>query len=521
VPTAAGSLLEDYGHINLTPQRDDLVPDIINPQAVSPTPSSPPSATLQIRQFNAEKTIANYRQNLSQLVKNTHLHKDNFGAGLLAILQQFSSSKSTYDTLVTSLPQLFSDLSDENIIAIYQKIKTDLTIIKRSQRQLLKKIDDLLASFPDGNNWYRLLGAWQILVNPSFHHLVIENSWLETLAKQALELLGDFWRTQILQFPPSSSLVDFFHQYHHHLQQIGVTLTSTQQNQFITFLTPIIQNFIAQNTPSPPNPAPHPSSSIHSQAQEEKINQLNDQLTLLEKQHQRLISEKQKITTQHQQLSDSSSQTITKLQTQIADLNSRNQALTTNLKKAQQDNYLLRQMQNVPQEQFTTLENKFIKLQTKLQESQHFLKQFQLNNEELIIANAALKQENWRLKHINIFPQEQPPPPVSTPEPLSPPTPLSHSLPIFPYTDDAPLTAPDLPPLSSSKSPTPAPVIPLTAKQNRFHSLGLTKNLLNPNFPLAQKTKQVLTFSLIQNQLAQVLGGSLFALERARHPHSN
>jgi hypothetical protein len=130
---------------------------------------------------------------------------------------------------------------------------------------------------------------------------------------------------------------------------------------------------------------------------------------------------------------------------------------------------------------------------------------------------ANIKQENWRLETTNVFERPSEARGEARVEVESLPPVVETILGRAPrQLNETPLLEPELPPTGVEEKKEEVETLPeLDEKTQRFVSLGLPEKRLSQEFPLCSRMGQELSFVVLREELARVLGGTLFALERA------
>ncbi len=159
---------------------------------VNATPKTGSTGTLDVEA--ALKTLTAEYDRLHVFADIT-LDKDDFVPDLTAILDVLSTPREEYTRLMAHLDHILTDKdkTDETAQLAAMADKAD-----KQRAALCTKIDKLLISFTAGNNWYRVLAAWELFHRDRFRAFVAKKSWCDTLSHQAATLLTDTQKADLV-----------------------------------------------------------------------------------------------------------------------------------------------------------------------------------------------------------------------------------------------------------------------------------------------------------------------------------
>ena len=383
-----------------------------------------------------EKILDSHLAQLRQFAKTLSLHKDDFAPGLVSLLDTLTNAYPEYDAAVSNLNQLFADQTDLSTSMLEKKLRTITDKVAKTRANLENKVDQLIDSFPIGNNWYRLLAAWEILITPEYSLLVSEKNWLIKLSDLALILIGQDQKAQLLDLAShnTSYLASFFTTYFAALEQQDITFTPEQRNQLIFFLTPILQEFVSSNAPAVDVINSSLAEKIDildaqlKSLSDTKIKHIDEQLTDLSQQHTTisaldeklasLIQDKNEVSTRQQEtsiavkknaqeLDDRFTLLVDKLETlklqqqtkqeaqeqEIAKLVAQTHKLSSELARLQEANSQLQELQQQLSDYRTETAQQQEQIELHQQQAKSYLQQLtqvQAQNQTLAQKNAAL-----------------------------------------------------------------------------------------------------------------------------------
>ena len=238
VPTLSGDILEDKGRVTLSNNQ----PDVIS-HAAAAAVGKVVESELAWSSGEIEHVLLEREQQLTSVLLHFPLDKNNFASELTDALAVLQGNLENYGRALAAVADnsrysLLPPLERERLLGV---VKANT----KKQNQLRTRIGELFLSFHAGNNWPRLLAAWQILVQEQYRDILEHTSWLEILARQAWQLLGNSWQQQAKHFfsHQDNRLPDFFRRYFASSEFAQSSLPGVNTKQLQTFLTPVVLSF--------------------------------------------------------------------------------------------------------------------------------------------------------------------------------------------------------------------------------------------------------------------------------------
>ncbi|MBQ6436607.1 hypothetical protein IJJ27_03555 [bacterium] len=213
---------------------------VINHDLSSP---SSPSPLAKISQ-----TINDELELWQKLDAELVLTAEDFNAGLTLLLDTLSDKRRlAYDQAVASLDKLADAASPEEIEDLKQKADK----INSLRSQQLALVDNLLTELAAHKNWFHLLDAWEIFSQLQYLSIVNKYQYRHQLSQTALDFIDDKQKTSLVDsYRNGDSFDNCLRHLVQELEAEGLTLSKGQRQQFIAFLTPILQNFFSQQPSS-------------------------------------------------------------------------------------------------------------------------------------------------------------------------------------------------------------------------------------------------------------------------------
>ena len=203
-----------------------------------------------------KQTLQDEKQRL-QVLADLPLDKDNFVPNLLAILDGLISDDHSYQSVAASLDEIFAGINDAQIKKLESEWRGIVADVQRLRLELGHHVADLLESFATGNNWYRMLAAWEVLGRHDYQQVIGFADWQKQLADLALELLGADQRREVkADIAAGIDAEDSLKAVLDDLQKGGLRLSEQQQKLFLTSLVPIVTDLsdkqVTTDTERPP-----------------------------------------------------------------------------------------------------------------------------------------------------------------------------------------------------------------------------------------------------------------------------
>lgn len=234
-------------------------PQITQLKKLDKKPSAPAKKTASkqagLDLEHAQEVIADEQQRLDDL-NSLPLDKDNFVPNLLAIAEALATPTPEYNLVVASLDEIFADVDDESLAKLEDKLRSQVKAVDTARTNLEKRVEVLFDSFPTGNNWYRLLAAWDVLAEPRFTTLVADHNWLVTLDQLALNLISEEQKQALIANRDAGVAIDESVQLLlKNLEAHDLKFTPGQKRVLAAKLTPIVSGYLATapalNAPTP------------------------------------------------------------------------------------------------------------------------------------------------------------------------------------------------------------------------------------------------------------------------------
>ncbi len=237
---------------------DPLTGEKITPtkQSSVKTPKAPKNSLTTDSGFDFSKTqelFTDEKDRLTDLMTLT-LDKDNFVPNLITIMDALVAPTPEYDQAVQDLEATNSPDFDAKKKTALQDLARAIT---KARLDLTHRLDILFDSFPQGNNWYRLLAAWDVLDDERYSHLLAKHNWLSILDRLALDLIGTKRQHELAAArDQGTSLEDNVRALVAGLETKDVTLTKAQSGLLNQKLTPVVRTYLDSVPPAPPVTGP-------------------------------------------------------------------------------------------------------------------------------------------------------------------------------------------------------------------------------------------------------------------------
>ncbi len=154
----------------------------------------------EINEVEPLEILNSYSDQLQQALTHPCLDKDDFGAGLENILKLLTEKNSDFEAVAAYQKHLIEEPKNFSDSLLAQRLEVGFLKVIDLRQQLCGRVDQLLDSFSQHNNWPRLLGAWQLLHQENFKSIVVDNHWLDTLIQLSLSLFGEAQQAKLTKF---------------------------------------------------------------------------------------------------------------------------------------------------------------------------------------------------------------------------------------------------------------------------------------------------------------------------------